>query len=183
MPHVVFIVHLPLIRMTRQDDFPIDHGVLTKLPWDQFDHLSQRAFTEWQPKYEAADPVFFWFQEQGDFPFVRDGSADRMEELKLPTASWSAMLPGLGHGLIELLHERLIDPVWAALALATPAGIPAAPRTSLTFLQPAGEAHFEIAGRTMRGVRVQGDADHELASLPDAASVPLSDADLQRPAS
>jgi hypothetical protein len=180
MAHLIFIAHLPLIRMTRQEDFELGPGVLTKLPWEQFDGLCQGAFSSWQRKYVGADPVFYWFQEEGDFPFVREGGADSMQELKLPTSAWASMLSGLGHGLIEGLHQQLVDPVWAALALAAPTGVPAPPRCSLTFLLPAGNASLEIAGRPMKGVRVQGDADHELAYLGDAASAPLSDDDLAR---
>lgn len=183
MADIVFIAHMPLLRMVGGEDFPIGGGVLTRVPWDQFDSLSQGAFSEWRHKYEAADPVFYWFQEAGDFAFVSDGEAQGLEELKLPTASWNSMLPPLGHELIERLHEHLVDPVWAAIALAAPAGVPAPPRDSLTFFMPAGEQIFTIAGRQMKGVRVQGDADHELAYLPDATGQPLGHDDLQRAAS
>ena len=180
MAQVIFIAHLPLIRMTRQEDFHLGTGLLTKLPWEQFDGICQGAFSHWKPRYIAADPVFFWLQEDGDLPFVRQGGVDNMEELKLPTASWAAMLPSLGHGLIEGLQQHFVEPLWAALALAAPAGIAAPPRSSLSFLIPPGDASLEIAGRRMKGVRVQGDADHELAYLGDAAAAPLNDDDLER---
>ena len=104
-----------------------------------------------------------------------------MEELKVPTASWDTMT-STGHGLIAGVHSALVDPVWAAIALAVPAGIPVAPRASVSFLLPAGEHYFDINGRTMNGARAQGDADQELVYLPDAAAAPLDDEALQRAA-
>lgn len=182
MAQIIFISHIPLIRMERRDDFPIGSGVLTKLPWEQFDDLAQGAFTDWRPKYESADPVFFWHQQDMDLPFVRAGSAKGMEELKITPAGWRTMLPRLGHELISAFQDQLVDPVWAALALAAPAALPPSPRSSVTFCLPAGEAYFEIGNRTMNGVRVQGDADQELVYLPDAACKPLDDSVLERAA-
>ena len=40
MAPLIFIAHLPLIRMTRTEDFSIGGGVLTKLPWAQFDSMT-----------------------------------------------------------------------------------------------------------------------------------------------
>jgi len=177
---IVLIAHLPLLRMVRQEDFPIGGGVLTRLPWEQFDGLVQGAFSDWRPKYEGTDPVFFWYQDDLDLPFVRPGNASSMDEMKLPQRAWDEMLPRIGHPMVKVFHDRLVDPVWAALALAAPAGVLPPPRSSVTFFVPAGEFHFEFGERTMNGVRVQGDADLELAHLPEAASAPLADDVLER---
>ncbi len=138
MADVIFISHIPLIRMERQDDFPIGSGVLTKLPWEQYDSLTQGAFTHWRPKYQEADPVFFWHQKDMDLPFVRTGRAEGMEEVKIPASTWDEMLPSLGHGLVALFHDQFVDPVWTALSLTAPAGLTAAPRDSVTCFVPAG---------------------------------------------
>ena len=182
MAHLIFITHMPLIRMQRDDDFPIAGGFLTKLPWQQFDGLTQGAFTDWRHKYEQADPVFFWYQEEVDLPFVYAGSVPGMEEIKIPPAGFHTLLPGLGYGIVTAFLVGFVDPLWAALALAAPCGLAAPPRSSVTFFMPAGEHHFELGERKTGGARVQGDADMELVYLADGAGAPLSDAVLERAA-
>lgn len=184
MAVLVFIAHLPLLRMERQDDFAIGNGVLTKIPWTQFDALTQRAFTDWQAKYEQADPVSFWYQEDLDLPLIQPGGVGGMEEAKTPMAGWTTLVPRLGYGIAAAFHASLVDPVWAALALAAPGGIAPAPRSSVTFVLPAGGDHhlaFSDERRT-GGLRVQGDADMELAFLRSATAAPLSDDVLARAA-
>ncbi|MGA9597328.1 MAG: hypothetical protein WBV06_14300, partial [Acidimicrobiia bacterium] len=159
--------------------------VLTKVPWDQYDSLTLGSFTDWKPRYEAADPVFFWFQADIDLPFVHPGPAQQagMMEMKLPRATWRDTLPGLGLDVLNVFHDRFVDPVWAALALAAPAALPVDPRSSISFLMPAGgRQHIELSGAEFEGVRVQGDADQELVFLADATSTPLTDVALARTA-
>ena len=160
-------------------------GVLTKVPWDQYDSLTLGSFTDWKPRYEAADPVFFWFQADIDLPFVHPGPAQQagMMEMKLPRATWRDTLPGLGLDVLNVFHDRFVDPVWAALALAAPTALPVDPRSSISFLMPAGgQQHIELSGAEFEGVRVQGDADQELVFLADATSTPLTDVALARTA-
>ncbi|HUR33850.1 MAG TPA: hypothetical protein VM032_08640 [Vicinamibacterales bacterium] len=180
MANIIFIAHLPLIRMTRTDDLSIGGGVLTRLPWAQFDALSQGAFTDWQAKYERTDPVCFWFQQDMDLPIVRPGGAGGMREMKVPTATFDTLLPLADLELIGSFHDQLVDPLWAALALAAPGGVAAPPRSSFTFMVPAGEQHLAFGDRTYGGARVQGDTDLELAFLADGAGEPLPDDALDR---
>ena len=184
MAVLIFIAHLPLLRMERQDDFAIGGGVLTRMPWPQFDALTQRAFTDWQAKYEQTEPVFFWYQEDLDLPLIQPGGVDGMEEAKTPMAGWTTLVPSLGYGIAGAFHASLVDPVWAALALAAPGGIAPAPRSSVTFVLPAGGDHHLAfsADRRTGGLRLQGDADMELAFLPSATGAPLSDEVLTRAA-
>lgn len=179
---LIFITHLPLIRMTRRKDFNIGGGFMTKLPWSQFDALTQGAFTDWQEKYQRADPVCFWYQEDTDLAFVQPGSSGTMWEMKVPTATFDKLLPLANLELVGLFHDHLVDPLWAALALAAPGGVAAPPRGSFTFMVPAGEQHLAFGDRTYRGARVQGDTDLELAFLPEGAGEPLDDDVLERAA-
>jgi len=175
MSQAILISHLPLLRMERAADLPFGDGLLTKLPWEQFDGLTQGAFSDWKRKYVLTDPAFFWYEPPVALPFVKAGNARGMEEMKLPQEAWPTLLPRLGFGLLNVFHEQLVDPVWAALALAAPAGVLPPPRSSVSFMLPAGEAYFEFGERTSNGVRLQGDADLELAYLPEATHVPLDD--------
>lgn len=181
MTPILLITHLPLLRMRRDDDFPLGPGVLlTKIPFDQYDELTQGAFTDWKSKYEATDPVFLWAQMDLELPNAGQGAGAGMLEMKIPPNTWDEMLPRLGLQLVSVFHEGVVDPVLAALALAAPAGVAAPPRDSVTFIVAAGENHIVASGSKIAGYRVQGNTDQELVYLSEAAATPLPDQVLER---
>lgn len=180
MTQLIFIAHMPLMRMKRGEDFYFDPSLcLTKLPWETYDNLTKGAFSDWQPKYVETDPVFVWWQKEVDLPILQPegGPTGVMIEQRGPTATWPQLFP-----VMSFFHQHVVDHLWAALALAAPAGVPPPPRCSVTFVLPAGNATIEIGGKQADGMRGQGDADQELVYLADGASAPWNDEQLQRAA-
>ena len=143
-------------------------GVPTKVPWDQAPLAHPWFVHRLETQVRGCRPGLLWFQADIDLPFVHPGPAQQagMMEMKLPRATWRDTLPGLGGDVLNVFHDRFVDPVWAALALAAPAALPVDPRSSISFLMPAGgRQHIELSGAEFEGVRVQGDADQDLVFL------------------
>jgi hypothetical protein len=177
MARLALFAHLPRLRI-EGDDLPIGGGILTRLPWEQYDQITMGAFSDWRERYERAGPVFFWTELDLDLPIVRAGPPpdNRVGEMKVPRAAWDAFLPRLELGVIASFHDRLVDPVWAALMLAAPAAGIAPPRGSVTVLGAIDDVHFAAAGLECAMVRVQGDTDQEYLFSPRTAGAALDDA-------
>jgi hypothetical protein len=184
MAQIIMLAHIPRLRIEGSEDLAIADGVLTKLPWEQYDDLTLGAFSDWRERYVATDPVFYWWQGELDLPILRPGSVPQnsLQEMKTPRAGWGALAAGVGLGVLDAFHRAAVDPLWAALTLAAPQAAPAPPRSSVTFLLSPGDAHLAIGDQRMFGARVQGEADQELVYGADLAGPALGAAAVARAA-
>jgi hypothetical protein len=170
MPAVVFFTHIPLLRLAG-DEVPFAHGELTHLAWDDYNSLSQGAFEDFRSLYEATAPVFYRVDVHDlEAPLISDApSTGGMIELSAPTQAWDALLPNVGLGFMSAYANNVADPAWIALLLAAPAAAPAWPRLSVTFAVSGDDTtSFAFHDRNVDGVRVDGDASHQLLFSPRA---------------
>jgi hypothetical protein len=170
MPAVVFFTHIPLLRLAG-DEVPFADGELTSLAWDDYNNLSQGAFEDFRSLYEATAPVFYRLDVHGlAVPPISDApSTGGMIELSAPTQAWDALLPSVGLGFMSAYANNIVDPAWMALLLAAPAAAPAWPRLSVTFAVSGDDTtSFAFQDRNVDGVRVDGDASHQLLFSPRA---------------
>ena len=182
MAAVVFLTHMPLLRLA-EDEVPFAYGELTCLPWEQYDLLSQGAFSDFQRLYEQTAPVFYRVDVPDlDVPPVSTNpSTGGMMEFSGPSAKWGELLPAVGLGLLLFHSENLVDPSWTALLLAAPAAAPAWPRLSVTFAVRGDEsASFEFQGQNFDAVRVDGDAGQQLLFSPRTAGTAITAATVER---
>jgi hypothetical protein len=175
MPAVVFLTHVPLLRLA-EDDVPFAGGELTRLPWEQYDMLSQGAFSDFQRLYEETAPVFY----RVDLPDLQvppvssAPSTGGMIEFSAPSGVWESMVPAVGLGFLLAYSANVVDPAWTALLVAAPAAAPAWPRLSVTFAVRGDDAtSFEFQGQNFDGARVDGDADQQLLFSPRAAGTEI----------
>lgn len=177
----ILIAHLPLLRLERNEDLRFGDGLLTKLPWDQFDDLTQRAFSDWKRKYLGTDPCLLLARVGGRAALRQAGRCPGHagDEAAARIVADPAAGPGAG-AVVDFPHAPGRSRVGRARARGSGRCLCRPPRNSMTFLLPVGDSHFEIGGQAISGVRLQGDADMELAYLPDAAHEPLNDAALER---
>lgn len=185
MPQIQLFAHLPRFRM-ESDQVPFPLGTLVKLTWESYDSLTMGAFTDWRPRFEAADPVFLLVEGEVDLPFVQPGTVQgtAMAEMKFPAVRWWDLLPQvLGSTFVSDVHDAIVDVAWASLLLAVPGAAPAWPRSSVTLLMPAEGHTVVLGGEPRTGLRIQGEADQEYVYSADTACRPVSDDDLVRAAS
>ncbi len=185
MPHVQVFAHLPRFRM-EPDQVPFPLGTLVKLTWESYDSLTLGAFTDWEPRFEAADPVFLLVEGEVDLPFLQPGTVagTAMAELKFPAVRWWDVLPQvLGSTFVSDVHDAVVDLAWASLLLAVPGAAPAWPRSSVTLLMPEDGYTVVLGGEARTGLRIQGEADQEYVYSADTACAPVSIDDLVRAAS
>ncbi|MDP8942843.1 MAG: hypothetical protein M3N16_01780 [Actinomycetota bacterium] len=171
MPAVVFFTHIPLLRLA-SDEVPFAYGQVTHLAWDDYNSLSQGAFEDFQSLYEATAPVFYRVDVHDlAVPPISDApSTGGMIELSAPAQAWDALLPSVGLGFMSAYANNVADPAWIALLLAAPAAAPAWPRLSVTFAVSGDDTtSFAFQDRNVDGVRVDGDASHQLLFSPRAA--------------
>jgi hypothetical protein len=171
MPAVVFFTHIPLLRLAG-DEVPFASGELTHLAWDDYNSLSQGAFEDFRSLYEATAPVFYRVDVHDlAAPPISDApSTGGMIELSAPTNAWEALLPNVGLGFMSAYANNVADPAWIALLLAAPAAAPVWPRLSVTFAVSGDDTtSFAFQDRNVDGVRVDGDASHQLLFSPRAA--------------
>src|SRR6266571_6295751 len=149
MPAVVFLTHVPLLRLA-EDDVPFAGGELTHLPWEQYDLLSQGAFSDFQRLYEQTAPVFYRL-DLPDLqvpPVSSSPSTGGMIEFSAPSGMWESLVPAVGLGFLLAYSASVVDPAWTALLIAAPAAAPAWPRLSVTFAVRGDEAtSFEFQGQ------------------------------------
>lgn len=175
MPAVVFLTHVPLLRLA-DDEAPFADGELTRLPWEQYDMLSQGAFSDFQRLYEATAPVFYRVDVPDlDVPPVSSKAATGGAlEFSAPSGAWESLLPAVGLGFLLSYSTNVVDPAWQALLVAAPAAAPAWPRLSVTFaVRGDEETSFEFQGQNLEGVRVDGDAGQQLLFSPHAAGAEI----------
>jgi hypothetical protein len=171
MPAVVFLTHIPLLRLAG-NEVPFAHGALTHLEWDDYNTLSKGAFEDFQSLYEATGPVFYRVDVHDlAVPPISDApSTGGMIEFSAPSRAWDALLPQLGLGFMSAYANNVVHPAWIALLLAAPAAAPAWPRLSVSFAVGGDETtSFLFQDRNVDGVRVDGDASHQLLFSPRAA--------------
>jgi hypothetical protein len=171
--NVILLAHIPLLRI-ESESIPFARGALWAMPFEVFDDLTVRAFSDHRARYEETAPVFYRIDLPIDLPSTagRERTA-KIGELKVPTDDWRALLQELG--FIVRFHDALVDQAWLALLLGAPAGAFPSPRMSVTFaVTPDGEGVL-VGAEVWNHVRVQGDADVEYCFLPEAAGTPLSD--------
>ncbi len=111
MARLALLAHLPRLRIESDDPRIGGRGILTKLPWEQYDQITMGAFSDWRARHESAEPVFYWTELDLDLPIVRDGPppSSMVGELKVPRAAWDAFLPRLELGVIAGFHDRLVN--------------------------------------------------------------------------
>ena len=183
MSELVFLSHIPLLRI-EEETLPFQGGDLWQLPFETYDALSLRAFTDHRKEYEETSPVFYRIEVNLDLPILqedREGDEGAIE-IKIPSDNW-ALLAQYGLGFVSGFHDGLVDRAWAALLLAAPGAALPSPRLSTTFVVSTGNASFEMAGGVCKKIRVQGDADQEYLFLSEAAGPPLPTATIERASS
>jgi hypothetical protein len=170
VPDLDFLVHLPLLQID-QELLPFGAARLYRAPFEKYDEITLGAFSKQRARYEATEPVFLSFS----VPIPEEGLERRVEEvkgmmeIKIPRTR-GALLAQLGLEVINLVHDRIVNPAWNALLLAAPALALAPPRWSQTFMSIDGGFTLDVGGRPAVGVRVQGEADHEYFFQADAPS-------------
>jgi hypothetical protein len=175
MPNMIFIAHLPLLRID-EETCPFGFGKLWRMPFENYDSLTLGAFTDHRPDYEKTAPVFYYIEIEDEWPNLSPGKADalRMAQMKFPSNNWS-LLPQLRMGFLPIVLETFVEPAWAALSLAAPAAVLPAPKLSTVFAVPDGDFFFDFPDREPNvGIQIQGDADQEFVFMPEAAAPPLS---------
>ncbi|MET0910936.1 MAG: hypothetical protein ABWZ99_15830, partial [Ilumatobacteraceae bacterium] len=66
MARVTVLAHLPRLRIS-SDQVPLPFGWrLVKPTWESFDRVAGGRFEGWASKYEAADPVFLFVEDDLD---------------------------------------------------------------------------------------------------------------------
>jgi hypothetical protein len=181
MPAVVFLSHIPTLRIA--EDAPFAGGELTRLPWDQYDMLSQGAFSDFRQLYEGTAPVFYRVDApELEAPPVTNAPAEGgMCEVSAPSGLWEELLPGIGLGLMLAFSRSAVDTAWTALLLAAPAAAPPWPRLSVTFAARGDESTaFALQGRNYDGIRVDGDAGQQFLFSPVASGMPIDRATIER---
>lgn len=173
MGKLLFLTHIPLLRI-EEEQVPFAGGTLWQVPFETYDELSLRAFSEQRKNYEGTSPVFYSVQTEMDLPNLaeRDEPISGVAQLKMPSNNWQ-LLERLELGFVTRFHEFLADRAWAALLLAAPRAALPAPRTSTTFVVSDSDATFKMGNIVCQTISVQGDADHEYLFLPATAGVTL----------
>jgi hypothetical protein len=168
--------HIPHLRTTETvTDF--GPGKLWQVPFDVWDHLTAKAFTDHRADYEATAPVFFYVEADVDWPILRAGEPEERHniETKKPSFSGDELFDELGLGFLTRFVSTAGWAAQAALTLAAPSAAVGSPRMSMTLCAP-DDGYIQIG--EMQGVvaRVQGDADHEWLLMPESAGEPLDPA-------
>lgn len=182
MAGLAFLTHVPLLRV-REEVMPFGPYWLWRMPFDDYDRWSSGAFSDHRQRYDETAPVFLRLDVDLDLPVIRSGapSAGGVAELKVSPVGWRTLLPENGLGFVSKFHELAAD-AWAALLLAAPAGAWPSPRLSQTFVLLHEPGVFNLPPGPSDAVRVQGDADHELLFLPEAAGPPVGAGTIERAA-
>jgi len=154
MPNTNILIHLPRLRLARDEPFEVGFGRLVKPTWESYDNLTLGAFSDWQTLFDH----FLHLSDDFDLPFVKPGPSEleSMVEIKVSDQQWSYLPSILGHHVVNAVHDVFADVIWAALLLAAPGAASDHPRSSVTFVVPEEGYHVELRGQVHQGIRVQG---------------------------
>jgi hypothetical protein len=177
---IVLLAHLPLVRIT-EDSLPFAGGDLWRMPFETFDALTARAFSDHRRAYDATAPVFLRLVVTSQLanivplpPEPAEQAEQASLQLKLPERAWP-QLATLGLELLDRFHALAVQPAWQALLLQAPEAQLPPPRWSLTLAIADPGFGFATGGAPARIASVQGDADIEYL-INDGFSTRLFDA-------
>ncbi|MFN3859907.1 MAG: hypothetical protein ACK4R2_00370 [Roseateles sp.] len=160
---IVLLAHLPLVRIA-EDSLPFAGGDLWRMPFETFDALTARAFSDHRRAYEAMAPVFLRQVVGVRLPQIvpLDPQAPQTAtlQLKLPERAWP-LLEKFGLALLRRFHALAVQPAWQALLLQAPDALLPPPRWSLTLAIADEGFGFSGGEQPARVASVQGDADLE----------------------